>query len=401
VVAVSKEYSPFTPDSPVPPEFFVGRKEEIEALLLRVRMARQGRVETAFLTGPRGIGKSSLARFLRHIASAQERVAAVHVALGGTANLEEMVRRVFDRLLKDVAQQPIHRKLLDLFGDHVQKVGLFGVTLEFRAREKELRDLVSGFGDALSEVLKRLRPEVEGLLIILDDINGLAELPGFADWLKTTIDSIAIRDVALPLCLVLVGIPERRVALVHSNPSVARLFTPVALRLWTTAETESFFQTAFGKVDVTVAADALRMLATFSGGLPVLAQEIGHATFAADEDGIVDVVDAGKGVIAAAGIVGAKHLDPTVYDVLRSERYRAILRKLGELGPSESLKRAEVRSRLSEAEARVLDNFLTRMKKLGVLVADPEGGAGACRFANPLYPLYVAMEAQRAKARRP
>ena len=394
-----REYTPFTPDMPANPELFVGRRDETERLLAKVRLARQGRVETAFLTGTRGIGKSSVARFLRYVATSQERVAAVHVGLGGAGTLEEMTRRVFDRLLKDVAQQPFHRKLLDLFGDHVQKVGLFGVTLEFRARDQELRDLAAGFGDALGEVLRRLQPEAEALVVILDDINGLAESPRFADWLKTTVDSIALRDAVLPLCLVLVGIPERRVALVRSNPSVARLFTPIELRLWTPAETEEFFLTAFGKVDVTVAADALPLLAAFSGGLPVLAHEIGHATFGVDEDGVIDRVDAMTGVLGAAEIVGAKHLEPTVYDALRSERYRAILRRLG--SAHEPIRRAEIRPHLTEAERKVLDNFLTRMKKLGVFVADPEGGAGTYRFANPLYPLYVGMEAARTKAAGP
>ena len=65
---ITKDYSPFQPGQPVAVAFFVGRKKEVEELLANVRSAVRGRLEVAFLTGERGIGKSSLAAFVRYIA---------------------------------------------------------------------------------------------------------------------------------------------------------------------------------------------------------------------------------------------------------------------------------------------------------------------------------------------
>ena len=51
-------------------------------------------------------------------------------------------------------------------------------------------------------------------------------------------------------------------------------------------------------------------------------------------------------------------------------------------------------SRLTDAEKRVLGNFLGRMRKLGVLEGDPEV-RGGYRFSNRLHALYFIMEARK------
>ncbi len=83
-----------------------------------------------------------------------------------------------------------------------------------------------------------------------------------------------------------------------------------------------------------------------------------------------------------------------------STRYRAILRKLVEVPFATSFKRSDIRGRLSNDEARVLDNFLARMKALGVVRPDPEQGPGAYCFENLLHDVYFNMEASRAPETR-
>ena len=57
-------------------------------------------------------------------------------------------------------------------------------------------------------------------------------------------------------------------------------------------------------------------------------------------------------------------------------------------------RRAELRRRLTERERGVLDNFLRRMRDLGVLEFDPETQGGR-RFQSHLHALYVRMESRR------
>ncbi len=394
-----KEYSPFTPGQPVPVEFFVGRVGEIGRLRTAIAESALGRLRVAFLSGERGIGKSSLASFVRYLGERDEQVLGLHTFLGGVVTLEEMVRRVFDRLLNESLGKTWHDKVKEFFGNHIRQVGLFGISVEFGPSERDLNRMVNDFAPALRKLLERLKDDTRGIFLVLDDLNGLATQEAFANWLKSLVDEISTSRHSLPLCLVLVGLEDRRQSLIERQPSLARVFDLVDIRPWNDVETRGFFQTAFTKVGMEVEDSALDFLTQYAGGLPVLAHEIGDAVFRIDEDSRIDRDDAARGVVAAAEIVGRKHLEPRVFQLIRSARYRAILRKVAShLGMN--FKRSDLRRRLSGEEAKVLDNFLTRMKDLGVLRADPEHGPGAYRFDNQLHNLYFEMEASELISNR-
>ena len=153
------------------------------------------------------------------------------------------------------------------------------------------------------------------------------------------------------------------------------------------------------EVSVNVDEAALVRLSQFSCGLPVLAHEIGEATFKRDNDNRIDSVDALGGVMDAADIVGRKHLEPQIFRAISSVRYRAILRKVAEEPLGVHFKRADLLMLLPEKE-KVLDNFLMRMGQLGVIRSYPDGGPGAYQFGNHLHHLYFQMEAERAMKSR-
>ena len=158
---------------------------------------------------------------------------------------------------------------------------------------------------------------------------------------------------------------------------------------------DSFFSKSFSSVRISVSPAALALLATFSGGLPVLAHEIGEAACNADADGIITQADASNAVILAADIAGRKHLEPQVLRAITSPRYRSILAKLAQQPFEFEFQRQEAMQRLSSDEARVFDNFLRRMRTLGVITALSE--RGTYRFVSNLHYLYFCMMAMRAR----
>ena len=84
---MSKERSPFTPGQPVSPEFFVGRKEQVKLLTRAIQQAAAGAPQYLFVTGERGIGKSSLASLAREIAEKEHAFVGAHALLGGARSL--------------------------------------------------------------------------------------------------------------------------------------------------------------------------------------------------------------------------------------------------------------------------------------------------------------------------
>jgi hypothetical protein len=276
-------------------------------------------------------------------------------------------------------------------------VGLFGISVEFEAPAQDLRRMVHDFAPALRNLVDRVKDEKRGIFLVLDDINGLASSPDFANWLKSLVDEIATSQKPLPLYLLLVGLEERRQSLIELQPSLARIFDLVEIRAWSEEETRTFYQNAFPRIGMKIEEPALDLLTRFAGGLPVLAHEIGDAAFNLDTDGRIDKSDAASAVLAAADIVGRKHLEPQVFNAIRSPRYRSILRKLAKGPFGVRFERGEALKRLAREEVQVFDNFLRRMSQLGVVSKDPERGAGAYRFTNLLHYLYFQMEAERAR----
>ncbi|MDW8307892.1 MAG: AAA family ATPase [Verrucomicrobiales bacterium] len=351
------------------------------------------------MAGERGIGKSSLVSFVRHLTEREERVAGAHVFLGGVESPGEMVRRTFDRLLKDSVEKAWHQKIRDLFGRYVREVGLFGISIELEMPPSDLQALVHGFAAHLRKLLAQLKEERKALLLILDDINGLAGSAEFANWLKSVVDEVATSGNSASVCLLMVGVEERRQQLIRLQPSLARVFELVEIKPWSNEETRDFFRRAFEGSGVKVEPRALEVMVKFSGGLPVLAHEIGDAVWRLLSERMVQEPDAWRGVLDAAEIIGKKLLEPQVLRAVRSPRYRSILRKLAARLVT-SFRRADLLKALSAEEKKVCDNFLNRMRKLNVIISDREGGPGAYRFSNQLHALYFSMEAHRPREQK-
>lgn len=394
-----KERSPFTPGVPVPVEFFVGRRRQIEQATRLLEQAAAGRVQNAFLLGERGIGKSSFANFIKTLALKKYSMVAVHVFLNRAFTMQDMVRQVFEQIIKEASGEVWYEKIKTLFGKYITQVGLFGMSITFNPPKEELDYLVRQFPEALFKITEQVQNEKKGLFIALDDINGLAQNPDFANWYKSFVDEAATRYAIFPVFTMLVGLPERRKSMYQAQPSLARIFSIIEVEALSQQEVTDFFKRAFGSVGIKVEEDAMKFMVHFSTGLPFLMQEIGDATFWIDRDGVITRDDAMEGVVTAADIIGKKYLDVKLYRSIRSRRYLSILRKLCSEGPTRRFVKKDIEKRLTDSEKRVLSGFLRRMKQLGIIEPDPEAGIGSYRFVNEMYPVYVWLE-QSKRMRR-
>ncbi|NUN97667.1 MAG: AAA family ATPase [Candidatus Omnitrophica bacterium] len=393
---MSKEYSPFSPGVPVPIEFFIGRTEEIKRVIGAARKSvSRSSIERCFVTGDRGIGKSSLCRFALTLAERDLNLLGLHVFLGGVHTLEEMIRRILERLIRESRDRPWFETVRRIFGDHVKEVGLFGITLELDSSDKFLARAVSDFVPTLKHLLKQIRGQREGIILVLDDLNGLAGTDPFANWLKSMVDEIATSRDPIPLTLVLVGLAERRTELIRRQPSLNRVFDLILIDKFSAQEASEFFIQFFAAVGVPVEREALALMTRYSGGYPVLMHEIGDSVFQVDEDDHIDEKDAFSGIVRAAEVVGAKYIEPGITSAVRSEKYKSILKKIARTPFGHRFLRKEVVSGLTEDEARVFDNFLRRMERLGVVGKDLERGPGSYIFTREIYYLFFWLQALR------
>ena len=390
------ESSPFRPGQPVPLEFFIGRIEEIKRLHSMVKTSiHQQRLKIGFISGERGIGKSSLANFLLHLSDEECNTTGCHVLLGSVRELNEMVGKILEQLIKESSNKPWHQQLKDFVGNKVQKVGLFGITLELNLSDDDLSLLTNNFVQGMNNLWRNLKDQSNGLLLILDDINGLATSTEFANWLKSTVDQFAVSEHKTPLCILVVGLEERRQELIENQPSLARVFELIEISPWSDEEVTEFYQQAFQSANAKIEKAEIDTLVHFTGGLPVLGHEIGEAVWRTAQSLDINKSEIHQGILNAAEIIGRKLLEPQIFSAIRSERYRSILRKMtGDL--EMHFRRSELVARLTKEEVKVMDNFLHRMKKLGAIDTDPDVHGGY-KFPNLLHALYFMIESQRAK----
>ncbi len=394
----NKEESPFTPGNPVPYELFVGRKNQIKEVLRYIRQSSRGKQENVFLSGNRGIGKSSLASFLRRYVTTTMNMLGIHVFLGGVSTPQEMVRRIFDELLDETRDKPWFKTISDLFGKYIKEVGLFGIRVSFNPPQQRLAELTRRFPEALDNLMKKIRQQKAGFFIVLDDINGLAQKEEFANWYKSFVDDVATHYRNFPVFIMLVGLPEKRDLLSNLQPSLMRIFRVVDIESLPNDEVKQFLSRAFHNAEMKVEAGAMDLMVRFSSGLPVLMHEIGDATFWKDDDGRVDRRDAVEGIVEASREVGEKYLGPKIYRAVQSRRYRSILSKLTDIvfpNYGKNFTTNEVKKKLNTQERNVFHHFLEKFRELGVIERDVELGRGVYRFANQIYPLYIRMERVR------
>jgi len=395
---MAKEYSPFTPGVPAPLEFFVGRTEEIQKIIARSKKAIALKtLERLFVFGERGIGKSSICKFALPVVERNLKMLGLHVHLGGVDTLEEMVRRIFERLLRESIDKPWYERTRQFLGNHIRQLDIFGVTVEFSASELELARAVGDFVPALKNLLAKLTPEKNGILLILDDFNGLATSERFANWLKSFVDEMATARDPIPLVLVLVGLSERRQQLLTKQPSLDRVFDLIEIKRFSESETREFFQRTLNKVNVTITEEALQLLTRFSGGFPVFMHELGDAVFKVDKDNRIDTDDALDGIMTSAQVIGAKYIEPNVLAAIRSDNYQHILKKIAQRPFEHRFSRKDAVSKLTAAEAKVFDNFLRKMEDLGAIRKDKERGVGSYEFASELYYFFFWLQASAHK----
>ncbi len=386
---ITAKESPFSPGRPVQPEYFVARIKEIQRLERAIRQTVSGRNENIFITGQRGIGKSSLALFVRYLAEKEYSLIGSHCYLGGVRSLDEMMGVTFQKLLQDCADKSLFDKLREIFDDYIAELKFFGMGIEFTKDKSKLHTLSNNFLPALRKIYDEAKNNgKKGLILILDDLNGISDVPQFSQFLKSRVDELATSGKPLPILLILVGLPERRDELIKHQPSIARIFDVVDLPTMSQSESEEFFLTMFEKQNVTVTSDALYLMVGLSGGFPMLMHEVGDSVFWQDTDNHINESDAKQGIMEAARNVGKKYIDPQISKVLRNKTYSSILWRVGKKLPlGATFKRQELLKEVPEKEQKNLDNFLRRIKKLGIV--DDSEVRGEYRFVNPLYHLYI------------
>lgn len=396
-----KGKSPFYPGHPIPPELFTGRVAQIKRIKSRgVDQVANGKPVAIFIQGEYGIGKSSIANYTRAIAERESDLHGIYVTLGLAASIQDVATAILEGVARSGGHTPSRAEVLrEWLGKYTKDVQLFGITLNTEALKRDAANIATPHGilSLLAETVKRLeRTNVKGVLLILDEINGISANPLFAHLIKDVIELNAAARKPVPLLLMMCGVEARRNEMIRHHPPVGRIFDVVPIEPMSEIDMRTFFTRSFGSVHVTVDADAMDNLVYYSGGLPKIMHEIGDAVYYVNQDARIDVDDAMEAIAQAADEVGRKYVEPQIVDALKSRAYHSILEKVSRLSKDE-FSRDELAAGLTAEEMPKLDNFLRRLKKLNVIrQADVPG---EYLFNVKLYQVYLTLKTYKPSPR--
>lgn len=370
----NKGKSPFYPGQPVPIEFFTGRILEIERINRGISQVELGKPQAIFLTGEYGIGKSSLASAMKYLA--KEKLLGIHVLLGGAKTLEDVATKTVEAVIKDqIYETTIIEKTRNFLSRYIGNQGLFGFNINLENLKADGPTISHGYLPFLRELLNRVKDTgIKGIMLILDELNGITGNPQFAHFIKTLVDENALSSNPLPLLLMLCGVEERRKEMINHHQPIDRIFDIIKVDSMNEEEMRSFFTNTFNNVGIQVEEDARVLLCHYSAGFPKIMHLLGDTVFWIDKDDVVGRDDAVTGVLMTATDIGGKFVDQQVYKALQSKDYHSILKKLSNEKFDMSFQKKDIAKGLSEAEQKKLDNFLQRMKKLQVLKPGDERG---------------------------
>lgn len=394
-----KGKSPFYPGQPVPAELFIGRINEIQRIARTIGQVELGKPQSVFLTGEYGIGKSSLAGFMKYYAEKNNHLIGIHVLLGGEDSIDGLATRTVEAVIKSQVYEPtVREKIQNALSKYIGEQELFGFKINFEALKVDAPNLSQGFLPFLHNLLSRLKGNgIKGIMLILDEINGITRNPQFAHFIKGLVDENALSNQPLPLMLMLCGVEERRMEMIQKHQPIERIFDIVEINPMDDQEMKAFFYNSFSSGQMEVQQEAMELLCHYSAGFPKIMHIIGDNVFWGNKDGIVDKDDALRSVVASAEEIGRKFVDQQLYKALKSQEYHSILKKIGTERFDLSFNIKEIEKGLSDTEQRKFNNFLQKMKRLNVLKSGDERGEYI--FNNRLVRLYIFMRSVQEKER--
>ena len=379
--------SPFQPGIPVSPDRFSGRQETIKKILRYVNPAIKGKTQHFFLTGKRRMGKTSVTDFVKDYVDYKKNMIGVYVSNKGNDSIEVLTKEIIEALINELPPESRIKKIKKWFGNHIQSIEIKGTKVNFKVDNDLSKNFKNYFPDHILEIYNEFpQNKQNGILIIIEDINGLSKTREFADWYKKLADTLAVSNhYELPVYFLLAGYPERFNALVIHEESFGSIFHFDFIDCLSDREVSDFFKDTFTQVEMKISPEALEIMIAFSSGLPLMMQQIGESVFWACKDEIITKKDATTGVINAAYEIGSKQIKP-VLDQIKTDNYEPILQFLVE-NKMNNFKRSDIKDAMNISD-NILSNFLSKMVELGILESTGHKHSGTYEFSNNLYYTY-------------
>jgi len=265
--------NPFNAGSPIDPNDFVGRVQELETFKQRLRQTEEGSLASMAVAGGYGIGKTSFLHKCRSIAE-ENGALAIYFSLNEMDSLNRetlskmLVERLQERVKEEIILQRISSKVMETLRRIKIKINSSG-----EGPSMELGLDGSGYTSfpnlhsALLEAWKALKDSKKAIVFLIDEARVLEK--NRADlvlYLRAVLEQLQINRI--PVMIVPGG------KLTISGPSgsgfspLVRTFPPAILENFTFDESKWFIRKKLEKLKISISDDVLNIVYNVTEGHP-------------------------------------------------------------------------------------------------------------------------------------
>lgn len=350
------------------------------------KVINKGIPEHFFITGKRGMGKTSFVKYIGNFAEDNYQMVHIYVNNEGSNTLDDLIQNLVEKMFKEFNKETWGKKIINSFVDNIDEINIKGVGISLKNKQDLVGNIKNNFADFLINACKELKDK-KGIFIVIDDINGMSDTPDFANWYKGLFETLYFDEEVIPVSFSLVSYQDKFEKLCDQNLSFSRIFNLIEIDHLDDEDIKEFYLDTFNEFNIKFKNDELlNEMVYYSWGMPLIMQQIGDAVFWNSLDGEINEDNAYSGISNAALELGNKQIRNKL-NKIKSSHYTKILYKLGKNEKMEFTK-SEVKEFLSSDEILVFDDFLKRMRDLEIIESIGKENSGEYAFVNRLYFVY-------------
>ncbi len=263
------------------------------SMLRKLEQVKNGLSSSFVFEGERGIGKTALAKFVKYMATTNEKdwgelnFLTTYYAVEKDQEFEYVLQTSLNQLTDQLADSTLERlskRVGGIFKNGKFSFGAFGATveLEMSKEEKEIRQqhLKDVAVSVFTNILKGLEEASDerkdsGVLIIIDEIHNLKDIDGIAMLLRNISTTLDVNELG-KISFLIIGYPEGIDKFFSGDPSAKRHFDPIKLQAMPYSEAREILIKGFEKINIQYDEKDVDYFIGFTGGYPHSVQVLGH-----------------------------------------------------------------------------------------------------------------------------
>ena len=259
--------NPFNPGSPVDPNYFVGRVQDLESFRQKLRQTSSGSLASMAVAGGYGIGKTSFLHKCKSIAEEQNAL-TIYFSLNelDDLNKETLAKILLERVQAKVREEVILQRISDKIFNTLKRIKVTTGGVEI-SLGKNTDENFPNLHSALTEVWKNLKEVKIAVVFLIDEARILeknrAEL---ILYLRAILEQLQINKVPVMI------IPAGKLSITGPSGTgfspLVRTFPPAILENFSFNESRIFIEKKLGQVKISIKEDILNKIYQTTEGHP-------------------------------------------------------------------------------------------------------------------------------------